>query len=182
MPDSLNSSSSTNRQQQFQRLVDEHYRSVWQYVATLMRGAAEAEDVTHQAFLLAFDRLVEGRTIDSPGLWLKGVVRNLVREWWRNNRRMPIELADQLSHLSEEADLAADERRSEQEAALAACLEKLPEHDRHMVRARYEDGLPITDIAERQQTSVQTARVRLFRIRERLKACVEFTFAREAIE
>ena len=78
--------SSANRQQQFQTLVDAHYRSVWQYVATLTRGAAEAEDLTHQAFLLAFDRMVEERPIEDAGLWLRGVVRNLVREWWPHRR------------------------------------------------------------------------------------------------
>ncbi len=163
-------------------MVDEHYRSVWQYVVTLTRGAAEAEDLAHQAFLLAFDRLVEGRTIDDAGLWLRGVVRNLVREWWRTKRRLPAELADQLCRLAEEVDDASDDLRSEREAALAACLEKLSDDERGMVRARYENGLQVTEIAKQQDINVRTARVRLFRIRERLKSCVELAFARRAGE
>ena len=67
--------------------------------------------------------------------------------------------------------------RQEREAALAACLERLTDNERQLVRARYEDGLQITEIAEQQQLNVKTARVRLFRIRERLKSCVEFAFA-----
>ncbi|MDA1014664.1 MAG: sigma-70 family RNA polymerase sigma factor [Planctomycetota bacterium] len=168
MTESHNNSTSSDRQREFQNLVDAHYRSVWQYVVTLTRGSAEAEDLTHQAFLLAFDRMVEKRPIDDPGLWLRGVVRNLVREWWRKNRRLPVELADQLCRLAEEVDSASDELRSERETALASCLEKLSDDERRIVRARYEDGLPITEIAQRHEINVRTARVRLFRIRERL--------------
>lgn len=177
-----NSLSSAARRQQFERLVDDHYRSVWRYVVALTRGANNAEDLTHQAFLIAFDRLVDEQPIDNPGQWLRGVVRNLVREWWRKNRRLPVELADQICDLAEDTDNEADERRSEREAALAGCLDKLSDGERLIVRARYEDGLSITEIADRQQINVKTARVRLFRIRERLKACVEFAFAREAVE
>lgn len=182
MTDASDSSSTSDRQQQFQSLVDANYRSVWQYAVTLTRGSSEAEDVTHQAFLLVFDRLVEERPIDDPGQWLRGVVRNLVREWWRKNRRLPVELADQLCRLAEDVDTASVELKSEHEAALAACLEKLTDDERQMVRARYEDGLQITEIAQRREMNVKTTRVRLFRIRERLKTCVELTFARGAVE
>ena len=173
--------SSFDRQQQFQRLIDAHYQAVWQYVLTLTRGASEAEDLTHEAFLLAFDRLVERRPIDSPGLWLRGVVRNLVKEWWRKKRRLPIELAEQLRQLAEDVDNSSEELRAGREAALTRCLEKLTDDERQLMRARYEDGLRITQIAEQQEANAETMRVRLFRIRERLKTCVELTFAQEPI-
>lgn len=181
MTDSSDDPSSI-RQQQFQQLVDAHYRMVWQYVGALTRGAAEAEDLAHQAFLLAFDRLVEQRPIDDPGPWLRGVVRNLVCEWWRTSQRLPVELADQLRSLAEDVDAASLELKSERESALARCLSKLSENERQMVRARYEDGLQIKEIAQRESINVQTARVRLFRIRERLKTCVQLTFASGGLE
>lgn len=170
----------SDRQRQFQNLVDEHYQSVWQYVVALTRGVAEAEDITHQAFLLAFERTVEERTIDDPGQWLRGVVRNLVRELWRKKRRLPQELTDLLSQLVEETDSAASsEQLLARESALAACLKKLSDVDRRVIQARYEEGLPVTDIARQQEANVASTRVRLFRIRERLKTCVELTFAGE---
>ena len=102
MTDTPDSSPASERQQEFQALVDANYRSVWQYVVTLTRGASEAEDLTHQAFLVAFDRLAEQRPIEDAGLWLRGVVRNLVREWWRKNVRLPVELGEQICRLAEE--------------------------------------------------------------------------------
>ena len=173
---------SSDWQQPFQAAVDEHYQSVWQYAAVLTRETSEAEDIAHQAFLLLFDRLIEQRPIDDSGAWLRGVVRNLVREWWRKNRRLPAELTEQICLLADQVDDATAELRHEREAALSACLDKLSEDDRQMVRSRYEDGDSIVEIAERCQMKAETARVRLFRIRERLKTCVELTFSRRATE
>ena len=69
-------------------MVDAHYASVWSYVNVLTGGSPDSEDLTHQAFLLAFDRLAkEDRTIQDMGKWLRGVVRNLVRAYWRERRR-----------------------------------------------------------------------------------------------
>lgn len=182
MTEPIDSSGSSSRQREFQHLVDSHYRSVWQYVVMLMRGASEAEDLTHQAFLLAFDRMIQQRPIHDPELWLRGVVRNLVREWWRKSRRLPVELSDELCRLVEEVDSESEELRADQDAALAACLQKLSDDERQLVSDRYETGLPMAEIAQRHRINVKTARVRMFRIRERLKTCVELTFARGAVK
>lgn len=172
----------SERQRQFEAIVDQHYESLWSYVSLLTRGAAEAEDITHQAFLLAFDRMVAERTIDDPGLWLRGVVRNLVRAWWREKRKLPQDLADHLCRLAEQVDDAATaELRAGREAALAECVEKLSAGDRQLVKARYEDGLRITQIAEMEDANVATTRVRLFRVRERLKTCVELALAQGVV-
>jgi formate hydrogenlyase subunit 6/NADH:ubiquinone oxidoreductase subunit I len=91
-------------QREFQRIVDAHYASVWSYVNVLTGNSPDSEDLTHQAFLLAFDRLACGdRTIQDMGKWLRGVVRNLVRAWWREKRRLPQDLADQIYELAEQA-------------------------------------------------------------------------------
>lgn len=172
----------STRRRQFEALVDEHYEPLWSYVSVLTRGASETEDITHQAFLLAFDRLSSELTIDDPGRWLRGVVRNLVRAWWREQRKMPLDLADQLCRLAEAADDSAPaELTAEREAALTECLERLTADERRVVEARYQDGLRITQIAERERLNVATARVKLFRIRERLKTCVESKVAKGVV-
>jgi RNA polymerase sigma-70 factor (ECF subfamily) len=163
---------------QFEALVDQHYESVWSYVSLLTRAAAEAEDITHQAFLLTFDRLTAGETIHDPALWLRGVARNLVRAFWREKRKLPMDLTDQLSRLVEETDDAADaELKAERQAALAGCLQDLSADEQRVVKARYQAGLRIVQIAEQEKLNVTTARVKLFRIRERLKACIEWKLA-----
>jgi RNA polymerase sigma-70 factor (ECF subfamily) len=170
-------------QRTFQKIVDEHYAPLWSYVSVLTGGSPDGEDILHQAFLLAFDRLADGdRTIESMDKWLRGVVRNLVRAWWREKRSLPASLADRLYELAEVADSAASApANAELTSALERCLGQLAPAARRFVEARYEKGLPINKIARQEGLNEATARVRLFRIRQALKACLQTTMAEGAI-
>ena len=108
------------------------------------------------------------------GKWLRGTARNRVRAWWREKRKLPLDLADRLAFLAEPDDA----RSQEMAAALAHCLGKLESDDRQVISKRYELGLAVGAIAEQMQCNVATLRVRLFRIRRGLKACVETQLSR----
>ena len=165
---------------QFQELVDRYYEKLWPYVWFLTAGSRDGEDILHQAFLLAFDRLAAGEEFrGDPGAWLRGTLRNLVHAWWREKRKAPQALADQLALLAEEADDALTASAKEEvRAALEHCLAKLAASDRELVAKRYEQGLRITRIAEELEKNVATVRVRLFRIRQVLMLCVQAQLAR----
>jgi len=155
--------------------VDRHYEGVWRYARFLTRGAAEAEDMVHEAFLLAFDRLAAGEEFTGDaGAWLRGALRNLVKSWWRERRKLPQDVADRLVLLAEEADDALTVAAGEElRAALDHCLGLLGAEDRDLVARRYERGMRITRIAEELRRNAATVRVQLFRIRQALKECVE---------
>ena len=155
--------------------MDRHYDGVWAYVSALTGGAAEAEDIVHQAFLAAFDRLAGGGGFTGdPGAWLRATARNMVYAWWRQQRRMPQDVADRLRQVADEADDALTRAaRAEVRAALDHCLGTLPDADRQLVADRYERGLRVTQMAEQLREKAATVRVRLFRIRQALRRCVE---------
>jgi RNA polymerase sigma-70 factor (ECF subfamily) len=161
--------------EEFRRIVDAHYASVWSYVNALTGGASDAEDLLHQAFLLAFDTLLENdRTIRDMGKWLRGVVRHLVRAWWRDKRRLSEELADRLYELAEQADSLPNRlAQAELAAMLRNCLQQLAPAARRLITARYEQGLRVHEIAAQEKMNVNAARVRLFRIRQTLRSCIE---------
>ena len=166
--------------QRFQDLVDEHYDALWGYVGYLTGGSRDREDLLHEAFLLAFDRLAAGIEFQGdPGRWLRGVLRNLARAWWRQKRKVPDDLADHLKRLADRADdvpsLAASR---ELNAALNHCLGTLAPAERRLVAERYEQGLRVTAIAKQLRRNVATVRVQLYRIRQSLKLCVETQLAR----
>lgn len=159
--------------------MDRHYEGVWSYARFLTRGAAEAEDLVHEAFLLAFDRLAAGEEFaGDAGAWLRGTLRNLVKAWWRERRKLPQDVADRLSLLAEEADAAATAESHELQAALDHCLGLLAPEDRDLVARRYERGMRVTQIAKDLRRNAATVRVQLFRIRQALKNCVERQLAR----
>ncbi len=160
--------------------MDRHYEGLWRYVRALTRGATESEDLLHQAFLIAFDRLAAGEQFQGdPGAWLRGTVRNLVRAWWRKRLKMPEALADRLKLLADEADDALDAAEAKElRAALDLCLGKLPPEDRRLIAQRYEQERQATAIAKALRKTAVAVRVRLFRIRQALKRCVETQLAR----
>lgn len=159
----------------FQAMVDRHYKDRWSYVCLLTGNSPESEDILHEAFLLAFDYLREGKTFrKDAGKWLRGTVRHLVYAWWREKRKLPKDLADHLDSLAAEAeDVFSGAIRDELATALEHCLGKLASRDRELVSKRYEQGLRNTIIARRMQKKTATIRVRLFRIRQTLKLCLE---------
>lgn len=116
------------------------------------------------------------------GKWLRGAARNLVHRWWRQKQKLPQDVADRLRDLAAQADdplsaAAAGELRD----ALERCLGRLAAPDRDLLARRYEAGTKVAVIAEQLGRNAATVRVRLFRIRQRLKACLEAQLSGEAI-
>jgi RNA polymerase sigma-70 factor, ECF subfamily len=165
----------------FQRMVDDHYEPLLSYAHFLLGHREQVEDVVHQAFMLGFDRLANDQGFQGdPGKWLRGTVRNLVHDVWRQKRKLPQDVADLLQQVAHQADEAGDAMdRSRVHEALRGCLDKLEEGDRQLIGQRYENGRRITEIAQRMRLNVATLRVRLFRARQALKSCVEAQFAGE---
>lgn len=170
-----------DRQRAFQQIVDDHYEPLLRYAQFLLGRSGPVEDVVHQTFLLAFDRLAVGQPFqDDPGKWLRGAVRNLVRDVWRQQRKLPQDVADQLQQVVHQADEAGDAiDRSLVREALHRCLERLDGGDRDLIGRHYAGGSQISEIARRGELNAATLRVRLFRIRQGLKSCIEGQFAGE---
>ena len=86
--------------------------------------------------------------------------------------------ARDLLELAEEADgVPSSLIQAELADRLRDCLDQLAPAARRFVAARYEQGLAIQEIASQEKVNESTARVRLFRIRQTLKTCLESTLA-----
>ncbi|MCH7228387.1 sigma-70 family RNA polymerase sigma factor [Haloferula sp. A504] len=64
--------------------------------------------------------------------------------------------------------------------ALEGCVEKLTDHQRTLIRARYTPGHSLEKQAEETGRSPGSLRIALHRIRDALKSCVEATLAGES--
>jgi RNA polymerase sigma-70 factor (ECF subfamily) len=159
----------------FQDLVDRQYDGLCTYAACLTGGASESEDLVHEAFLAAFDLLADqGGFTGDPAKWLRGTMRNLVHAWWRKRRRLPQPAADALVDLADKASqVLPGSPKPDYEAALAHCLENLAPADRDLVSRRYAEAFEPDRLAATLGIQVPTLRVRLFRLRQSLRGCVE---------
>ena len=111
-----------------------------------------------------------------PRLYFLGVAKNLIREYSRTVKNHlsledTIEAADRIAERGEES---VDMR----EECLRSCLQQLSSKKRELIVNYYanEKQAKIAQrakLAQRLDTSVETLRVRVFRIRKALESCIE---------
>src|SRR3954454_11188224 len=152
------------------------YRSarddVYAYVATLLRDAAAAEDVTAQAFERAYRR--RGSYDPRKGVeraWLFGIARNAaLDELRRRKRRASLETdpADESSAAPEDAVDAAFRRTT-----VSTALAKLSARDREVVALKFHAGLDNAEIADVLGVSATNAGTLLHRAMTKLREAID---------
>lgn len=163
-----------------------------QAFATAMKflgNAQDAEDITQDAFLRAYQRIKTFRGDSSFPTWLITIVQNRCRNkrrWWARYRKLiagPLE--EMMTTTTKEGervvlevpDTAATPAqqliRTEQRQQLEAAIAQLDEPSRNMVLAYYFRGLTYEQIAEQMRCPVGTVKSRLNRAVPRLKHLVQ---------
>ncbi|HEY3439231.1 MAG TPA: sigma-70 family RNA polymerase sigma factor [Paludibaculum sp.] len=145
----------------FGDLYRDHSRAVYRFALGLSGNAAEAEDLTAEAFLRiweAGDRVQLG----SVRAYLLTIVRNLYRQQWRRERRR--------GEMPEVVAGASGQRARDELRAVLAELQTLPEVDRAALLLHVEHELPYNEIAVMLGIEATTARTKVHRARERLRS------------
>jgi RNA polymerase sigma-70 factor (ECF subfamily) len=131
------------------------------------RNAADADDLTQEAFLRAFRSLATLKDPARFGPWLLRIVRNAARDRWRRPAAP--------GALGEGADAVADTATGEAEGDAVRAWRALPGEERLVTWLKVMDGLRFEDIAELLGTSksaaFRTFRKGLARLRKELSRC-----------
>ncbi|HET7510787.1 MAG TPA: sigma-70 family RNA polymerase sigma factor [Solirubrobacterales bacterium] len=154
---------------------DHLYRSsrddLYAYVASLLRDATAAEEVTAAAFERAYrkrHRFDPER--GEPRAWLFGIARNAALDELRRRGR-------QAELTAEPADLhdfgaAEGTEHSERRLAVSAALERLAPGERELIALKFFAGLDNAEIAQVLGTSESNAGTKLHRAMTKLReAC-----------
>ncbi len=155
----------------FDRLYRSSRDDVYAYVASVVRDAAAAEDVTASAFERAYrkrSRFDPSR--GEPRAWLFGIARNAALDELRRRGRQA-ELA------AEPADLAAaptpeGAEASERRLIVSTALSALEPRERELIALKFFAGLTNAEIAAVVGTGESNAGTRLHRAMTKLReAC-----------
>jgi RNA polymerase sigma-70 factor (ECF subfamily) len=171
--------SSKDRLALLDELVRAHQARLRAYLFSRTGGIDAADDLAQEVFLVVF-RLIDQYDRSRPAWpWLMGIARNELREHWRGVARDKV--TDAIEALAVDRLIARDVEEAPADRlpmdALAACLSKLPEHSRRLVRMIYDERINCTEAARRLQQKAGAVRVTIHRIRRTLQSCVQARLA-----
>jgi RNA polymerase sigma-70 factor (ECF subfamily) len=174
------------QEQQFEVFLRNYQNMVFSTAMRLLANQSDAEDITQEVFLCAYERF--GELYDSPtvGGWLKKVATNLslnhlsrYRSRWsffselfgsgeEGEAQFPAEAGNEDPH-------AADRRE-----LLEQALQKLPAAQRVPLVLYHLEGLRYEEIAEQLGVSLGKVKTDIFRGREALRRKLGLSVAGEA--
>lgn len=165
----------------FEQLCQHHRQSLLAYAYTCSRDLHLAEDIVQEALLIALRKREHYFPDADFGAWLIAIARHV---WFRERERRRI--TDRASrylhdHAAElfEAQSYQPQAWEQERSALRHCLGKLGEGDRGLIMAHFTGGEKYQDIADRLRRTLSWVKVRMFRVRAALLACVKQTMTPE---
>jgi RNA polymerase sigma-70 factor (ECF subfamily) len=164
-------------QDEFIRELTAAQPSLWAYVFSLMPDHAVSQDILQQTNLTLWRKSADFKPGTSFLAWACQVAYFHVLSARRGMRRDRLVFNDEvLAYLAErqsERSAALDDRL----LALRGCLEKLPPPSRKLLESRYAPGASVQGLADADGRNVAALSQILYRIREKLLACIQTALA-----
>ncbi|HEX3134969.1 MAG TPA: sigma-70 family RNA polymerase sigma factor [Planctomycetota bacterium] len=160
----------------FEELVRHSEARVRGWVVMHTSPGADADEISQRTYIQAFTRLADYQPGTSPIAWLLTLARyEAMTESTRRRRVADYHSRFALDLIEREVRRRAEqpvEQSCERIDRLRSCLERLGEAGRQFLRWRYEDDLPLADIAERSGRSLPSIKKQLFLLRRKLQHCI----------
>jgi RNA polymerase sigma-70 factor (ECF subfamily) len=150
-----------------QKLVSEHYAPLYRYAYRLTGSAADAEDLTQEAFYKAQLHLSQLRDAERAKPWLFRILRNEYLHRVRAEKNHPCMTLDDMSDLPgrlPDPDAPVDQEQLQQ------ALGELPEVFRTPIILYYFDDFSYRDIADQMELPIGTVMSRLARAKAFLRS------------
>jgi len=167
-------------------LVDRYKESVYSFAYAKLGNFHDAEDVTQEVFIKAYQKLRTLKRWDSFHAWIYSITTNLCKNWLRAKSRRPdreyIEDEGPKTLRTSSMNSYRDELRRE---SLYEALHLLPEIHRQVLTLHYLGGMNTKEIARFLGTSPNAIIQRLYRARAKLKeemlAMMNITFEEQRL-
>lgn len=160
----------------FEPVVRRFERPLRAWLATLAPPGVDVDEIAQRTFIAVYKKLDEYQPGTSFSAWLFTVARYQLRTETTRLRR----IADYHTRYAPDLLLRELERRdsSQPEAVtekleyLKACLATLGEHVRKFLVWRYEEEIPLEEMAKRSERSVGAVKKQLWKLRQKLQECI----------
>lgn len=163
--------------QRFSSLMREHHRELLIFAGAVTRDRASAQDIVQDAFVSAWRKFGDFDEARDFGAWMRGIVRNKSKDWFRSQQRLPLGISpDSLEFVEVEIDIAAWQAAKIEGSGIfeivGDCVERLPANFKIAVKRFYFEGLDSEQAAATLEISSANLRKRLERARTLLHECI----------
>jgi RNA polymerase sigma-70 factor (ECF subfamily) len=139
---------------------------VFRYLCSRLGNVHEAEDITAQTFLVAFESFGRFRQDGHFASWLFAIARHKAMDHYRQRKdTSPI---GEIDDISLEEDPLNRVIQSEQAAALSKLIRALPEEDRELLRLRFLAAMSFPEIAHFLRRNEEAVKKSVYRLLARL--------------
>lgn len=157
----------------FSNLYRTHIRAVYWYALRLLKSTVDAEDASHDVFVLAWEKRTTIRIVDESILpWLLVSTRNLCLNRLKRTHRERIHRAEHAAlenTVATGSSAAAELDSRELQAAILAAVDRLSDTDQQLYYLCIEESMSYADAAKALNTTHNSVRSRLSRLRLTLR-------------
>jgi RNA polymerase sigma-70 factor, ECF subfamily len=168
----LGSGSGEDLHSQFMMLFLKHESDLKAFIRSMVRDHHLANDVFQEVALVLWKEFARFDATRSFGAWARGIASNKILQAWQKAGKAPVALSPEalqsiVEHYDETEDVSMEKE------SLRHCLNQLPSKARTLIKLRYEESLPVQQIAEKAKQSFHAVEKALGRIRNALQRCIQ---------
>ena len=155
----------------FGRLYDRYVQSIYRYIYSHVGNAHEAEDITSQTFMAAYESLARYRERGQFSAWLFRIAQSKMNDHFRRTRReVGLEAAGEIL---EREDALGTLIRAEELTRIRSIISHLDKDEQELIRLRYVADLSFVEIADLLGRREDAVKKSVYRLLARLKSQLE---------
>lgn len=155
----------------FGRLYDRFVQPIYRYIYSRVGSAHEAEDITSQTFMSAYESLARYRERGQFSAWLFRIARSKMNDHFRRSRReVGLEAAGEIL---EREDALGTLIQAEELSRVRSIISHLNEEEQELIRLRYVADLSFAEIADLLGKREDAVKKSVYRLLARLKSELE---------
>lgn len=153
----------------FEPVYNAHYEKIFRYCYQRLNSEDDAADVCSQVFIKAMSKLKLFKDTGVPfSAWLYRIAHNELMDFFRKNQKKRTVNMD-LSNLKVMLDDCEEDKSEENMQRLVNLLRQLKEEELNIIEMKYFEGRSFQEISQITGLSVSNAKVKAFRIIQKMK-------------
>lgn len=152
----------------FELLVQNHSREIYNYLWRMMRDSLDAEDAMQETFIRAFRGFPKLKNSSNLRAWLYKIATNVAYTQRKRRNRYSSHITD----FNEYPNLAKSDHPEIRDAfeAVIQAIEELPHKQRNSLILRNYQGCDYQEIAEALDCSPESARANVYQALKKLRS------------